>query len=442
MAGLPIRTPGSPGRQLRPSKGRESRRGMLSSYEPRRLQAQAPPHAVLYLASPDDVEAGCATVRGLPVAYRALMTALRTGCRSVGVPGRFRGTPVERAIEANPRARRATRWLRPGESLTGSPLLLVPASMVLPVDALKALLQAGSAAVLAGAPDAAPVALAGVAVTGPLAREVAAGHPIGPALSASLRRHRVARVPGGWCVWALTGGDRRHAERRLESGLGSVIDSWLDTAVHRRVSRLFTRWAVEIGLSPNMVSLLSLAVGLGAVACWARATVGGAMLGLALYFLSVVLDHSDGEVARLTFAESRLGEWLDASADTVVHVLGALAMGLAAARAGGPGIFLGVLAALGFAASALVAKTAPRPRPGPGLPQAISAIGTRDGFYLLLVLYILALGMAPAALPRLVLVAAIGSHTYWVVAVAVRVLTRSTLATGDRSRQGWSAEGR
>ena len=243
---------------------------------------------------------------------------------------------------------------------------------------------------------------------------------------------------------ALTESDRRHAERRLESGLGSVIDSWLDTAVHRRVSRLFTRWAVEIGLSPNMVSLLSLAVGLGAVGCWARATVPSAMLGLVLYFVSVVLDHTDGEVARLTFAESRLGEWLDASVDTIVHVLGAVAMGLAAARVERAGLFLGVLAALGFAASALVAKTSPRPIPGHGLTRAISAIGTRDGFYLLLLLFILALGLAPAELALLVLVAAIGSHAYWLSALAVRWRhhARSTSASGDRSRRGWSAERR
>lgn len=413
---------------------------MVSSQAAHALPERVPPHAALYFASSDDAAAGCATVRGLPVAYRALMTALRAGCRSVALPASFRGTAVERAIETNPRARRSTRWLRANEPAMPSALLLVPASMVLPVDALRALLQAPSAAVLAGAPDTAPVALADVAVTGPLARDIAAGRPVGPALSASLHLHRAARVPGGWCVRATTEADRRHAERRLEAGLGSVIDSWLDTAVHRRVSRLFTRWAVEIGLSPNMVSLLSLAVGLSAVVCWAQATVASAALGLALYFLSVVLDHSDGEVARLTFAESKLGEWLDASIDTVIHVLGALALGLAASRVGGSGLFLGVLAALGFAASALVAKTSPRSLPGHGLTRTISAIGTRDGFYLLLLLFILALAVAPASLPLLVLVAAIGSHTYWVTALAVRARARSTSAGRDRSRRGWSAE--
>jgi phosphatidylglycerophosphate synthase len=416
---------------------------MVSSQAAPRARPDVARHAVLYLASVDDVEAGCASVRGLPVAYRAVMTALRAGCRSVAIPAQFRGTAVERALESNPRARRAAHWLRPNEPWAApEALVLLPAAVVLPVDVLRTLLRARSLAVLASSPDAAPIALADATLIGYLAQDLGAGRPLGPALGVALRTREIERVPGGWCVRALTAWDRRHAERRLLSGNGSVIDSWLDTNVHRRVSRLFTRWAVEIGLSPNMVSILSLLVGLGAVVCWTRATVLGAMLGLGLYFVSVVLDHADGEVARLTFAESRLGEWLDASVDTIVHVLGALAMGLAAERVGGTGVFLGVVAALGFAVSALVAKTSPRPIAGHGVTRAITAMGTRDGYYLLLLLFILILWLAPASLPVLVLVAAVGSHAYWVVALVVRCRrdARSGSPRPERSRRSWSAE--
>jgi phosphatidylglycerophosphate synthase len=415
---------------------------MVSPPIPAPVVPAVAPDAVLYLATSDDVGAGCANVRGLPVAYRALMTALRAGCRSVAVPAQFRGTAVERAIATNPTARRATRWLRADEAWAApGALVLLPATVVLPVEALRALVGARSPALLGGSPDTAPVALAGVPVTGPLMADLAAGRAVGAALDVALRAHDVERVPGGWCVRASSEWDRRRAERRLESGLGSIIDSWLDTAVHRRVSRLFTRWAVELGLTPNMVSILSLLVGLAAVACWARATVPGAVVGLGLYFVSVVLDHTDGEVARLTFAESRLGEWLDASIDTVVHVLGAVALGHAAAKVGGTGFFFGVLAALGFAASALVAKTSPRPIAGDGLTRAITVIGTRDGYYLLLMLFILTLWAAPASLPLLVLGAAIGSHAYWLGALAVRWRqhARAGSARGERSGRTWSA---
>ena len=44
------------------------------------------------------------------------------------------------------------------------------------------------------------------------------------------------------------------------------------------------------------------------------------ILGALLFQLSVIIDCCDGEVARLTFAESRFGQELDIWADNVVHM--------------------------------------------------------------------------------------------------------------------------
>ncbi len=174
---------------------------------------------------------------------------------------------------------------------------------------------------------------------------------------------------------ATTEQTRRNAERRLLSDLGSAIDSRLDTVVHRRLSRVLTRGLVALGVTPNTISVLSVIIGLVGAWCWARASVGGALLGLALYLLSVVLDHSDGEVARLTFAESRLGAWLDTLGDTLVHASGAVALGLAAQRLEGTGLLYGGLAAIGFIASALVSKTLPRPKVAHGLARTVGRAG-------------------------------------------------------------------
>ena len=75
---------------------------------------------LLYLSASEDLEAGCASLAGKPVAYRALMTALRAGCTSVAVPPVFRGTEVERAIAAHPRSRAAVVWLSGPELRVGS----------------------------------------------------------------------------------------------------------------------------------------------------------------------------------------------------------------------------------------------------------------------------------------------------------------------------------
>ena len=114
---------------------------------------------------------------------------------------------------------------------------------------------------------------------------------------------------------------------------GSPIDTRLDVLFHRRLSRPVTRLALALGLTANQVSLASLLVGLLAVWGFWHATPGTALAGLVLYAAAVVLDHSDGEVARLTRSESRLGEWLDVTSDTVIHALLVLAMGVTAQRA-------------------------------------------------------------------------------------------------------------
>jgi hypothetical protein len=93
---------------------------------------------------------------------------------------------------------------------------------------------------------------------------------------------------------------------------------------------------------------------------------------------------------------------------------------LAAQRLEGTGLLYGGLAAIGFIASALVSKTLPRPKVAHGLARTVGALGTRDGFYVLLLLYVLTIALAPAALPHLVLFAALGSHLYWLSVLATR----------------------
>jgi len=223
--------------------------------------------------------------------------------------------------------------------------------------------------------------------------------------------------------------DARRPEAPLHDRAGSPVDTRLDTLFHRRLSRPLTRLALVLGLTANQVSLASLLVGLFAVWGFWRATPWSALAGLLLYAAAVVLDHSDGEVARITHSESRLGEWLDVTSDTVIHALLVLAMGVTAqARAGRAGIGLGALAASGVVVSAIIAKTSPRSTAG-GVGGFLDALGNRDGFYAMLVIFILALTFAPALLPILMIVVAAGSHAYWLIRLAYRLLAARPAAS-------------
>jgi hypothetical protein len=91
-------------------------------------------------------------------------------------------------------------------------------------------------------------------------------------------------------------------------------------------------------------------------------------------------------------------------------------------------LLYGGLAAIGFIASALVSKTLPRPKGAHGFARTVGALGTRDGFYVLLLLYVLTIALVPAALPHLVLFAALGSHLYWLSVLATRPRVAATAA--------------
>ena len=379
--------------------------------------------ATLYLATPEDARGALLSVVGQPVAFHALVAAIRAGCHRVSVPAGFRGTEVERAIAASPRARAATVWLDAEAPPPSGRSLLLPAAALVPAADLRRMLQ-GDATTSVLVPDAsAPVVAAPADLTRALWPEIRAERPLAPSLRRMLENHASGRA-ADWYVHVTSPRRAREAEMLLYGTLGSPIDTPLDTAFHRRLSRSLTRMAITLGLTPNHVSLLSLLVGLLAVWGFWRATPASAGLGLALYALASVLDHTDGEVARLTLAESRLGEWLDVATDTVIHALLVLAMGVTAQQAAGRGaVALGVLAAIGVVVSAMIAKTSPRSAGG-GFGGFLEALGSRDGFYAMLIAFILALAAAPGLLPLLMIVVAAGSHAYWLGRLAYRLFAR------------------
>lgn len=112
-----------------------------------------------------------------------------------------------------------------------------------------------------------------------------------------------------------------------------VDDGFYSTFVVRRLSKPLTRLALRLGMSPNAVTLISFAIGLGAAASFAVGSRWALVLGAVLLQLSLIVDCVDGEVARATRRFSALGAWLDASTDRVKEYLAyaGLAIGASAA---------------------------------------------------------------------------------------------------------------
>lgn len=74
--------------------------------------------------------------------------------------------------------------------------------------------------------------------------------------------------------------------------------------------RPLARWRIH----PNLVTLASIVLAFGAIPCW---THGMFVLGFAMAYAMSVLDSVDGKLARLTFTDSRLGNFLDHGLDMV-----------------------------------------------------------------------------------------------------------------------------
>jgi archaetidylinositol phosphate synthase len=104
--------------------------------------------------------------------------------------------------------------------------------------------------------------------------------------------------------------------------------------------------------TPNHLTTVRLAAGLAAAAAFLPGTYGWTNIGALLMVLSNFLDHTDGELARISGKTSRIGHIYDLASDALVTVLLFLAIGT------GVGAHVGTLLQLPPALLGLVSGSA------------------------------------------------------------------------------------
>ena len=105
------------------------------------------------------------------------------------------------------------------------------------------------------------------------------------------------------------------AERRLKLTLANRSnDGFFSVLVLRRLSKPITALSVRLGISPNLITFISLLIGFYSAYLFSQRDY---ILGALLFQLSLIVDCSDGEVARYTRKFSDFGRWFDASTDRV-----------------------------------------------------------------------------------------------------------------------------
>lgn len=218
----------------------------------------------------------------------------------------------------------------------------------------------------------------------------------------------------------------RQTERALWASLTSSSDGLVDRVFNRPCGRVLSKVLVHTPVSPNAVSLVSIGIGLVAAGFFAAGSYRAVLVGALLFQLSAIVDCVDGDLARVLFKESPLGKWLDLAGDQVVHVavFAAIAVGLSRGGQSPLALWLGVSAVAGALLSfAVVVRGMKRPASDRSrlLQKLIDAATNRDFSVLVLVL---------ACFHRLdwfLWMSAIGSHGFWMLALA--------LQTGSRGKE-------
>lgn len=158
---------------------------------------------------------------------------------------------------------------------------------------------------------------------------------------------------------------RRRAEWTLIRGMNKSYEGPVDALINWRFSMRITRVLARrsLAVTPNHVTIVAILVGLLASYFasrgeWLTFAIAGVLLEL-----NSILDSCDGELARLRYQFSKLGQWLDNLADDVVDNLFLVAVGYGI---GGVWQWLGIAAAGGRVLVSLVTYVSVFLRTGTG----------------------------------------------------------------------------
>lgn len=189
--------------------------------------------------------------------------------------------------------------------------------------------------------------------------------------------------------------DRKEAEVRLAQAVrheSASTDALMARVVNRRLSWRLSLRLARTHVTPNQVTIINTALGLGCAALLASTFYLLRLCGALLFLLSITLDGVDGELARLRMLESRFGKRLDVITDNVVHVAVFVGIAVGCYRLSSSNAYFYILAVLlaGFGACAVSvnrAMSVARDEAHRWISQVERATG-RDFAYLLVIVAI------------------------------------------------------
>jgi archaetidylinositol phosphate synthase len=219
---------------------------------------------------------------------------------------------------------------------------------------------------------------------------------------------RYALAPGAASFACTFMSDTHH----LSTTRPDVPRPWDARLARRLVTPLKDTW-----VRPNHLTTVRLVAGIAAAGAFVPGTFGWSNLGALLLIVSNFLDHTDGELARISGKTSRIGHLYDLASDAGVIILLFIAIGVGVAARSHeslplPPAFLGGVAGCAIALIFLV-----RMRIEDIVGKIANQQGSFAGFETEDVLYLLPLVTVCNGLAPFLLAACIGAPLYaiWVV---------------------------
>ena len=222
--------------------------------------------------------------------------------------------------------------------------------------------------------------------------------------------------------------DPRKTSTRSEPPLPRTWDA--------RLARSLVRPLVDSAVTPNHLTTLRLLIGLAGAWCLAQGGFGWGNAGALLIVLSNFVDHTDGELARISGKTSKIGHFYDLAADAFVTVALFVSMGAGIVAEGGQMAASPVLlGAVAGAAVALIFYLRMR------IESLAGKAGTKQafagGFETEDVLYLLPLVTLSNGVEPFLLAASIGAPLFaaWVVIDYWRIARRGSLPQNSTAIQ-------
>ncbi len=202
------------------------------------------------------------------------------------------------------------------------------------------------------------------------------------------------------------------------------------TPLQRPWDARLARWLVgplkQTAITPNHLTTIRLIVGLAAAAAFLPGTYAWSNAAALLLVLSNFLDHTDGELARISGKTSRFGHLYDLASDAVVTILLFVAIGLGIGARPGASLEVPPLLIGAVAGSAIAMIFFLRLRIEEIGGKAATRLNSLAGFETEDVLYLMPLATLSNALEPILLSAVVCAPLYliWTVIEYRRVVRR------------------